>query len=309
MARWLRLNVLGPFEARWSDGEAVDIPSRKARALLAYLAVESGRAHARELLATLLWGDTGEERARHNLRQALSKLRQCCGGVLASRADTVQIDSDACRIDALEFERLAASDDIEDLQACLALYRGELLDGLTIRESDYEDWLLMARARLSRLAYQAADRLARLLVDQDRIDEAIEVLERRLSMDPACEPAHRELMDLLARIGRRSDALRQYQICKEALQRALGMEPSAETTELFRSLKKSDTAATSRSDARGAAPAARSEHPLPTVAVLPFDNLSGPEDDYFVNGVVEDITTSLSCFHSLLVIARGSAFR
>ncbi len=309
MARWLRLNVLGPFEARWSDGEAVDIPSRKARALLAYLAVEGGRAHARELLATLLWGDTGEERARHNLRQALSKLRQCCDGVVASRADTVRIDSNACRIDALEFERLAASDDIEDLQACLALYRGELLDGLTIRESDYEDWLLMARARLSRLAYQAADRLARLLVDQDRIDEAIEVLERRLSMDPACEPAHRELMDLLARIGRRSDALRQYQICKDALQRALGMEPSAETTELFRSLKKSDTAATSRSDARGAAPAARSEHPLPTVAVLPFDNLSGPEDDYFVNGIVEDITTSLSCFHSLLVIARGSAFR
>ena len=43
--------------------------------------------------------------------------------------------------------------------------------------------------------------------------------------------------------------------------------------------------------------------------MLPFENLSGPEDDYFVNGIVEDITTSLSCFHSLLVIARGSAFQ
>jgi adenylate cyclase len=116
-------------------------------------------------------------------------------------------------------------------------------------------------------------------------------------------------MDLLARIGRRSDALRQYQICKDALQRALGMEPSAETTKLFRSLKTSDTGETSNSETLSAAPAAKTEHPLPTVAVLPFENLSGPEDDYFVNGIVEDITTSLSCFHSLLVIARGSAFQ
>ena len=67
---------------------------------------------------------------------------------VATLPDTVQIDSDACRIDALEFERLAASDDIEDLQACLALYRGELLDGLTIRESDYEDWLLTGTRKI-----------------------------------------------------------------------------------------------------------------------------------------------------------------
>jgi TolB-like protein/lipopolysaccharide biosynthesis regulator YciM len=309
VARQLRLNVLGPFEARWSDGDAVDMASRKARALLAYLAVENGRPHTRELLATLLWGDTGEERARHNLRQALSKIRQCCDGAVASRGDTVQIDTDACSIDAVDFERLAASDDAGDLQECLALYRGELLDGLTVRESDYEDWLLMARARLCRLAYQVADRLARVLVDEDRIGEAIEVLERRLTMDPACEPAHRELMDLLARVGRRSDALRQYQMCKEALERALGMEPSAETTNLFRSLKKSDAGTAPEVVPGSATPAEKTGHPLPTVAVLPFENLSGDDDAYFVNGIVEDITTSLSCFRSLLVIARGSAFR
>jgi len=307
VAATLKISVLGPFEARWSDGRAADIGSRKARALLAYLAVESGRSHNRELLATLLWGDSPEERARHNLRQALSKIRQCCKGALLSEDDGVRIDLGACATDVIQFEGLANSEDAGDLQDCLALYRGELLDGPMVREPGFEEWLLMARARLCRLAYQAADRLVRILVEDDRIDEAVSTLERRLAMDPACEPAHRELMELLARLGRRSDALRQYQICKDALARALGMEPSSETSQLFRTLQKSTAGPESSSIGPDATP--RDEHPLPTVAVLPFENLSTPDDDYFVNGIVEDITTALSSFHSLLVIARGSAFR
>ena len=47
----------------------------------------------------------------------------------------------------------------------------------------------------------------------------------------------------------------------------------------------------------------------PTVAVLPFDNMSGdPEQDYFSDGISEDIITLLSKHRSLLVIARNSAF-
>lgn len=303
----LQLNLLGPFEARGSDGNAVDLASRKALALLAYLAVENGRSHTREFLASLLWGGTGEERARHNLRQALSKIRQACGDVLISRGDSVQLDPGACSMDVAEFESLAGSEGADELQACLDLCRGELLEGFSIREPEFEEWLLMARARLSRLACQVSDRLIRRLTDGEHIDEAIRALEHRLSMDPACEPAHRSLMELLGRIGRRSDALRQYQACREALARALGMEPSVETTRLYQALQKSGTdgAPVERGDLPGLEP----DQPLPTVAVLPFENLSGPDDDYFVNGIVEDITTALSCFHSLAVIARGSAFR
>ena len=76
MARTLRFKVLGRFEAQWSDGERIDLTTRKARALLAYLAVERARPHTRDHLATLLWADTGDDRARHNLRQALSKIRR-----------------------------------------------------------------------------------------------------------------------------------------------------------------------------------------------------------------------------------------
>ena len=307
MAHRLRLKVLGTFEAERSDGSAADLVSRKARALIAYLAVESGRAHAREFLATLLWGDVGEERARHNLRQSLSKIRKWCDGAVKSVGESVRIDTEVCSSDVGEFERLSKSDDIDELKACMDLYRGELLEGLTVREADYEDWLLMARGRLGRIAGETVERLAAALASSDRIDQAIDVLERRLALDAACEHAHRELMELLGRSGRRAEALRQYQLCAQALERVLGTQPSAETTRLYESLRRSDTCDSAQS-ARASAPAPDA-HPLPSVAVLPFENLSGSEHDYFVDGIVEDITTALSCFDSLLVIARGSAFR
>jgi adenylate cyclase len=47
----------------------------------------------------------------------------------------------------------------------------------------------------------------------------------------------------------------------------------------------------------------------PSIAVLPFQNMSGdPEQEYFADGVVEDIITALSRFKSLFVIARNSSF-
>lgn len=47
----------------------------------------------------------------------------------------------------------------------------------------------------------------------------------------------------------------------------------------------------------------------PSIAVLPFTNMSGdPEQDYLADGIVEDVTTALSRFRSLFVIARNSAF-
>jgi TolB-like protein len=63
---------------------------------------------------------------------------------------------------------------------------------------------------------------------------------------------------------------------------------------------------------RGAAPAAQAvaaASDLPSIAVLPFQNMSGdPEQDYFIDGIVEDIITALSRNHALFVIARNSTF-
>ena len=73
-------------------------------------------------------------------------------------------------------------------------------------------------------------------------------------------------------------------------------------------LRASDVGAEGRVGQTASDASTRSKPEPPSVSVLPFDNLSGNEDDYFVDGMTEDITTALSRFGSLLVIARSSAF-
>jgi TolB-like protein len=308
MSRTLRLNVLGPFDAQWSDGTPLEVTGKKIQGLLGYLAVESARPHSREQLAALLWSETGDERARHNLRQALSKVRRSYGPLISSTGEALALDLGQCSVDAREFDRLARSEDVGDLARCMELYRDDLLDGLVLREALYDEWLLGAQHQFRRTACDAIERLASKLPALDRADEAVAVLNRRIAMDPACEPAHRHLMELFERIGRRSDALRQYQFLSEALDRELSTEPSAETRATYERIRAGSGAVTQQASVRAADVAVPSVHELPTVAVLPFDNLCGPDDGYFVDGIAEDIITALSHFSTLMVISRGSTF-
>ena len=78
----VRLALLGSFDLRQPDGGAIDLPGQKDRALLAFLAIRPGVAHARERLASLLWGDHGEAQARDSLKHALTRLRQSLGSVI-----------------------------------------------------------------------------------------------------------------------------------------------------------------------------------------------------------------------------------
>ncbi|MBW1876714.1 MAG: hypothetical protein JRI98_15520, partial [Deltaproteobacteria bacterium] len=119
MAKTLRLNVLGPFHAQWSDGTALDVTGKKIQGLLGYLAVESARPHSREQLAALLWSETGDERARHNLRQALSKIRRSYGPLISSNGEALALDLELCTVDAREFDGLARSNAVADLKRCL----------------------------------------------------------------------------------------------------------------------------------------------------------------------------------------------
>jgi len=306
MASALQLNVLGRFELR-AGGEPVAPPAKKAQAILAYLAVEDSRPNTRERVATLLWGDKSDERARHNVRQALSAIGRACGSLVASEGDTLSIDRANCDVDVVAFKLAATSDDPEVLAGCLDLYRGELLDGYQPREPEFEEWLRDARDRLRTIACQAMDRLTEMLIAAHRTEQVVELLGRRLTMDPACEPAHRHLMELFASSGRRSDALKQYHACVDALERELNAQPSVETKRAYEAILNVEGVVASAESRQLAATSIR-EGEAPMVAVLPFDNLSTQEDAYFVDGITEDVTTALSCFHSLQVIARGSAF-
>jgi DNA-binding SARP family transcriptional activator len=231
----LLLDLLGGFQARLEPGSNVTLPARKTTALLAYLAMPAGQAHPREKLAALLWSDADASRARSAVRQVLFNLRRTLAAADALRiqGETVALDPAAVHVDVSAFECAVADGSPEALERGLALYRGDLLAGLTLQEPPFEEWLLIQRERLRELAQEA---LARLLTHQrgtGDLEGAVKTALRLLALDPIQETVHRTLMRLYAEGGRRGAALRQYQLCVTALQRELGIGPEAETKELY----------------------------------------------------------------------------
>src|SRR5262249_3955680 len=137
------------------------------------------------------------------------------------------------------------------------IYQGDLLQGLAVWEAPFEDWLMAERERLRELALEA---LARLLVHQSKsqaTERAIQTAIRLLALDPLQEPAHRTLMRLYARQGRRSAALKQYQVCVGVLRRELGAEPEPETRRLYQDILQQRASESAALEARPTRPTPR----------------------------------------------------
>lgn len=243
----LQLCLLGPAQLA-VDGETLRLPYDKVLALLVYLAVECGHAHHRATLAGLLWPEQPEAAARHSLSQALFSLRRelpaNAGEALVRAArDTVQLAPDAnmC-LDIAEFRRLfqAGASDARALEQAVALYRGAFLATLPLNVSaEFEEWALLMREQLH---HQACDALERLTVPARWANDAelaCRYARRWVELDPFSEAACRRLMGLLAHTGQRAAALAQYERCRALLGAELGVEPEAETTALYATLRHS----------------------------------------------------------------------
>ena len=285
----LDLTLLGGFRARLEAGPPLTLPTRKAQALLAYLALPLGQAHPRDKLAALLWGDMRQAQARANLRQALTAIRRALAGIAALRVDaeTVALDPAVVAVDAVLFEQNAKAGTIEALEQAAALYQGDLLAGLALNEAPFEEWLLGERERLHELALGA---LARLLAQQRAAGSTEATMDsalRLLALDPLQEPVHRALMRLYTQLGRRGAALRQYQVCVAALERELHTEPESETKALYQEIlrRKPTTVAESfapKQTATAPAPASR------PIAAVPEAPLVGRESELAVLGEALD---------------------
>jgi DNA-binding SARP family transcriptional activator len=165
MAR-LTLQLLGGFSVRLGSGPALNPGTRKAQALIAYLAVPPGRAHPRDKLASLLWGDTGDEQARQSLRQTLVAVRRALPAskppMLVVDHDTLALDPAAVEVDVQQFGRLSAGGTAKALEQAVALYEGDLLEGVRVTEEPFEDWLRAERARLRQARARGPDPICSL---------------------------------------------------------------------------------------------------------------------------------------------------
>ena len=324
----LKLSLLGGFEARFDSGPPIGFATRKERALFAYLALAAGRPCSREMLAALLWGTSSDAQARSSLRQTLSGLRKALPAeavdCLVREGDTVRLDAAAVQSDVAAFEARVAEATPSALEQAAALYKGALLEGFGLREEAFEEWLSAERERLRTSALGALSRLLAHHQAAGAVDRATPIAVRLLALDPLQEAVHRALMELYGRQGRFGSALKQYQLCRELLQRELGVEPEPATERLYQELRARRRDATYRygeTQARLDAPVATGgatdspgdgAPPLPgrpSIAVLPFANMSGDaEQTYFSDGITEDIITELSRNRWLFVIARNSSF-
>src|SRR5215510_10532603 len=206
----LKLTLLGGFGALLTNGEAVELPAQKDRALLAFLAIGSGAVHSRDRLAGLLWSEHGDQQARDSLKQSLMRLRRGLGdnggGMLRTDRQSIGLDRDAVSVDTLLFERLVRDGTVEALAQAAALYRGDLLDGIAVRDPAFEDWLLMERQRLRDLFERALKALA-----GGDVESATEAAQRLLLLDPLSEAACRTLMQVHGDRGETVQSRRLYE--------------------------------------------------------------------------------------------------
>lgn len=216
-------------------GRDVAFDTRKAVAIVAFLALEGG-TQPRERLAAMFWPDADPEHARGALRRTLSVIRtSAVGDALVANTTTAGLVDAGIDCDVLRFRSARQRN---DHAAAVREYGGDLLAGLALRDAPaFEEWqTAQAEALRSELAESLAS-LIRAERDAGRSGEALAHARRWLELDPLNEAAHREVMRLLALAGDRAAAIRQYHECVQLLDRDLGVAPLEETVSLYDAIR------------------------------------------------------------------------
>jgi DNA-binding SARP family transcriptional activator/GGDEF domain-containing protein len=255
----LEISVLGPFRVHFDGNDLSEIlRTRKERALLAYLAEEPPCLQPREKVAEFFWPNRPETYARMNLRQAMLGLRKAFGGE-DQIADFLEVSDESIEfmhkhvwMDTTAFDGYIQSSklhphiDLHNCQECINqleeavdLYRGDFLSDLILNEvTGFQEWAVFNRERYFRSMINALQALAKAYYHRSNFDQAYKYAWRYVEMAPLEESAHRLLMRLLIKSGRRNAALQQYQLCKSIISRELGIEPSPETQNLYNMILK-----------------------------------------------------------------------
>jgi predicted ATPase/DNA-binding SARP family transcriptional activator len=235
------------------QGVPVVIVRRKAIALLAYLAVTK-RRRPREHLANLFWPDGDAAKRAGSLRSALWELNQSIGDewLDADRASLGLRAGASLWVDVDRFQQLLAppraaggdraaarpASDLAQVTEAVALYRGDFLQALNLRDClEVVQWQSSQAERFRRQMITVLSRIIVDLAEAGEIAPAIPHAERLTRIDPLNEEAHRQLIRLYAQSGRRADALRHYEACAALLHDEIGAAPAEPTRRLHEAIK------------------------------------------------------------------------
>lgn len=248
----IHISLLGKIGVG-ADGLVLpDVSVGKAQELLAYLLLLRDQAHHREKLATILWGEQSLARAKSYLRKALWQLQTVLEEhpltalLLESEGDWLQINPAVpFWLDVAELEEVCAlvhdqpgremtPEVAAKVEKAVGCYRGDLLEGF------YEEWLLYERERLQRIYLILLDKLMGYCEANGAYERGLTYGTQILRYDAAREKTHQRIMYFHQRTGNRTEALRQYERCKDILQEELGVSPSPRTTAIYEQIRLSD---------------------------------------------------------------------
>ncbi len=216
----LSIRLLG--ELALGEGPSRLPPSRRTRALLAYLTVER-RAHSRQRLCDLFWSGPHDPRAA--LRWSLSKLRSVLP--IETAGEHVQVAeswvSDTSRVERVLLPGVA-NVATSDLVQVAQLFRGEPLEGLDIRDCfQFQEWLVATREHWRARQLAVLDELvARLRADAP--EQALVHARKRVAVDPLIEGGHIAIVQLLGSLGRVKEAIGHFERCRHMLDSELGAQ-------------------------------------------------------------------------------------
>jgi len=244
----LSVRLFGKFSAHHDEHLLDALEIRKLQDLFCYLVLYRDRPHARETLASLLWGNTSTAQSKAYLRKGLWKLQEALAAparqqILLVESDWVQLNTKAdLWLDVEVFEQAfnlaqgipgeqVTADCAQALRSAVDLYRGDLLEGC------YQDWCLYERERLQNIYLAILDKLMGYCEAHQEYEHGLAYGARILRYDRAREQTHRRLMRLHVLSGDRSAALRQYERCVAALCEELNVPPTPYTTALYEQVR------------------------------------------------------------------------
>ncbi|SDR42523.1 DNA-binding transcriptional activator of the SARP family [Rhizobiales bacterium GAS191] len=325
----LSISIIGPFAARCGDAE-IKLKTRKACAVLAYLALSETRQESRERLVGFLWSRSDEMKARTSLRQILHDIRQAFARAgfegLHSGKLALALEADEMEVDLWQILQEADRFRAHPLLLNTPQLTDRLCEGLDDLDPSFRVWIIAKRQTI-------LDRLLRSLnagLASPNVAASVkqELAAAILNLDPTHEEACRYAMEARAVAGDVAGALRLYKALWDLLDQEYAMEPGPETQDLVARVKLGEfdrpsertnlpatngAAAASRNlpdDAATAAPALSAARPFPRIALLlaPFEmNGVGPDKLHLVSGFRHHLAACLVRFREWSVIDNGSA--
>lgn len=287
----LLLGLSGAMQAHGPEGQSVLPRGRKARAILAVLALNAPRPVLREQLWRLLWSGRQPEQGRASLRQSLHELHMALQplgeGVLQVGRTSVALSQDRVRSDLQDAAR-PASDAVG--AGATGPEAGSFLADLVGLDPAFDRWREAEAQRLQRTARALAE--AALLLQSDSAAQIV-AAERLLAIEPSHEGAWRTLLEAHVRRGDRSAAIAAYQRCSAVLAESTGTMPSAETRDVLAQL---------RAPVPEGGPVAQEDRQGVRLGVVPFRAVE-PRDEALSRGLADEITASLARFRWIAPVA------